>query len=139
MPKLSSNDYRLFIESSTPGTFNALLGQTSVSVDRGEVSFSTIDKASAVEVTARAMRNYAVSCEYRPDLPDATGHSRLETFYASGNALNIQVRKAPFGAGDSVYSASVRVASMALSSPLNDVNTTTVTLTTLAAPSIDAL
>jgi hypothetical protein len=139
MPKLNANDYRLFIESATPSTFNAVAGQISVSIDRGEVSFSTIDKASAVETTGRAMRNYAVSCEYRPDLPDTNGHTRLETFFGTGNALNIQVRKSPFGTGDSVYTASVRVSAMNTGAPLNDVSNITATLTALAAPSVDAL
>lgn len=139
MAKLSANDYRVFIESATPGTFNQVLGQTSVSVDRGEVSFSTIDKASAVETSGRAMRNYSVTLEYRPDLPDATGHTRLETFFASGAALNIQIRKAPFATGDIVYACSTRVANMSLGSPINDVNTLTATFATLAAPSTDTL
>lgn len=139
MPKLNANDYRLFIESATPGTFNAPAGQISVTTDRGEVSFSTIDKASAVETTGRAMRTYNLSLEYRPDLPDTNGHTRLETFYGTGNALNVQIRKSPFGTSDSVYTASVRVSAMNTGSPLNDVNTTTATLTALAAPSVDAL
>lgn len=139
MPKLSANDYRLFIESATPGTFNALLGQTSVSVDRGETSFSDIDKASTVETTRRAMRNYNVSVEYRPDLPDTTGHTRLETFYGTGAALNVQIRKSPFASGDTVYAASVRVATMNTGAPLNDVSSITATLATLGAPSTDLL
>jgi hypothetical protein len=139
MPKLSANNYRVFIESATTGSFNVVAGQISHTIDRGEVSYSTVDKASTVEVTERAMRNYAMSMEYRPDLPDANGHARLETIYASGASAGVQVRKSPFASGDVVFACIMRVASMGASSPLNDVHATTVSLTPTAAPSTDLL
>ena len=93
MAKLSSNEYRVRVDSATPGTFAEVAGQISVTLDRGETSFSTIDKSALVETTGRAMRNYSLSLEYRPDLPDAAGHTRLETIFASGAATVIQVVK----------------------------------------------
>lgn len=139
MPKLSANNYRLFIDSASPGTFNQLAGQISHTIDRGEVSFSTIDKASTVETTERAMRNYQLSTEYKPDLPDANGHGRLETIYASGASTVIQIRKAPFGTGDVMFACAMRVSAMNGSSPMNDTHTTSVTFTPTAAPTTDAL
>jgi hypothetical protein len=139
MPKLSANNYRVYIESATPGAFNEVAGQISVTVDRGEVNFSNIDKASTVETTARAMRNYAVSMEYRPDLPDTNGHTRLETLFANGAANGVQVRKSPFAGGDVVFACSMRVGAMNFGSPLNDVNTINATFASLAAPSTDLL
>ena len=135
MAKLSSNDYRVFID--TASVFSAVAGQISTTVDRGETSFSAIDKASVVEVTGRAMRNYSLSLEYRPDLPDAAGHTRLETIFASGAATVIQVVKT--GTPTVVFACSMRVASMNTGSPLNDVNTVNVAFTPVAAPSTDVL
>ena len=99
MAKLSSNDYRVFID--TASVFSAVAGQISTTVDRGETSFSTIDKSALVETTGRAMRNYNLALEYRPDLPDTAGHTRLETVYASGAAIGVQVRKSPFAGNTS--------------------------------------
>jgi predicted secreted protein len=137
MPKLSANDYRLRVDSSSPGTFAEVAGQISVTIDRGEVNFSNIDKASTVETTLRAMRNFAVSLEYRPDLPDANGHGRLEAIYASGASTVIQVVKV--GTPTVVFSCPMRVSAFNFGSPLNDVNTINVTLTPTAAPTVDAL
>ena len=139
MPKLSANNYRVWIESSTGGTFNEVAGQISASIDRGEVNFSNIDKASTVETTARAIRNYTVSMEYRPDLPDTNGHTRLETIFASGAANGVQLRKAPFSGSDVVFACSMRVSAMNFGSPLNDVSTINATFASLAAPSTDLL
>ncbi len=137
MPKLSANDYRLRVDSSTPGTFTEVAGQISVSIDRGETSFSTIDKAALVETTGRAMRNYAVSLEYRPDLPDANGHSRLEAIYASGASTQIQIVKV--GTPTVVFQGAMRVATMNAGKPLNDVVNVTAAFTPTAAPTVDAL
>lgn len=137
MAKLSSNEYRVRVDSATPGTFAEVAGQISVTLDRGETSFSTIDKTSLVETTGRAMRNYSLSLEYRPDLPDAAGHTRLETIFASGAATVIQIVKV--GTPTVVFACSMRVASMNTGSPLNDVNTVNVAFTPVAAPSTDLL
>ena len=105
MPKLSANNYRVFIESATTGSFNVVAGQISHTIDRGEVSYSTVDKASTVEVTERAMRNYAMSMEYRPDLPDANTitvacDGRFPfTFHANGNITWVT----PEGGGGPTY------------------------------------
>lgn len=138
MPKLSANDYRLRVDSATPGTFTEVAGQISVTVDRGEVSFSTVDKASTVEVTGRAMRTYGVSLEYRPDLPDASGHGRLETIFASGAATNIQVWRVT-GTPAAVFQCQMRVSAMNTGKQLNDVNAINVTFVPTAAPTTDAL
>lgn len=137
MPKLSANDYRVRVDSATPGTFTEVAGQISVTVDRGEVSFSTIDKASTVEVTGRAMRTYGLSLEYRPDLPDASGHGRLETIFTSGAATNIQVVK--IGTPTVVFQCAMRVSAMNTGTPINDVNSVNVTFVPTAAPTTDAL
>lgn len=137
MPKLSSNDYRLRVDSATPGTFTEVAGQISVSIDRGEVSFSTIDKASTVETTGRALRNYAVSLEYRPDLPDANGHARLQAIYDSGASTVIQVVKV--GTPTVVFACPMRCTSLSMGSPLNDVITYTASFTPTGAPTTDTL
>lgn len=137
MPKLSANDYRVRVDSATPGTFTEVAGQISVTVDRGETSFSNIDKASTVETTLRALRTYGLSLEYRPDLPDANGHARLETIFASGAATNIQVVKV--GTPTVVFQCQMRVSAMNTGSPLNDVNTINVTFVPTAAPTTDTL
>ncbi len=139
MPKLSANNYRVFIDSATPGTPAQLGGQISHTIARGAVSSATIDKASTVETTARAMRNYQLTTEYKPDLPDANGHGRLETIYASGASTVIQIRKAPFETGDVVFACPMRVSAMNGASPLNDTHNTSVTFTPTGAPTTDTL
>lgn len=137
MPKLSANDYRLRVDSSSPGSFAEVAGQISVTIDRGEVNFSNIDKGSTVETTLRAMRNYALSLEYRPDLPDANGHGRLQTIYDSGASTVIQVVKV--GTPTVVFSCPMRVTAFNFGGPLNDVATINVTFTPTGAPTVDAL
>lgn len=137
MPKLSANDYRIRVDSATPGTFAEVAGQISASIDRGEVNFSNIDKASTVETTLRAMRNFAVSMEYRPDLPDVNGHDRLQTIYASGASTVIQLVKV--GTPTVVFSCPMRVSAMNFGGPLNDVATINVTFTPTGAPTVDTL
>ena len=137
MPKLSANDYRLRVDSATPGTFTEVAGQISVNVDRGEVPYAITDKASTVEITARAVRTYIVNLEYRPDLPDASGHGRLETIFTSGAATNIQVIK--IGTPTVVFQCQMRISVMNTGSPINDVNSINVTFVPTAAPTTDAL
>lgn len=137
MPKLSANDYRVRVDSATPGTFAEVLGQISCTIDRGEISFNTSDKASTVDTTGRALRTYGLSLEYKPDLPDTTGHGRLETIFASGAATVIQVVKV--GTPTVVFACSMRVASMGQTAAQNDTKAITVTFAPLAAPSTDAL
>jgi hypothetical protein len=137
MAKLSANDYRVRVDSATPGTFAEVAGQISVTVDRGEVSFSTIDKASAVETTGRALRTYGLSLEYRPDLPDASGHARLEAIFLSGASTIIQVVK--IGTPTVVFACAMRVSAMNTGKPINDVNSINVTFVPTAAPTTDTL
>lgn len=120
MPKINANNLRLFVDNGS-GTFNVVAGQISTNIDRGEVSFATVDKASTIETSDRAMRNYQITTEIKPDLPDANGYTRIETLYASGAGNAYQVRKAPYGVGDVVFACTnFRVSSMPSQMQLND-------------------
>jgi predicted secreted protein len=73
-------DYRLWIESATPGTYNMIKGNTTLSY---EASGETVDTSSKDDypwrTRAAGMRDLTVNFEIVPDLPDANGYTRFET------------------------------------------------------------
>jgi hypothetical protein len=110
MAKKLGNDYRLWIESTTPGTYNEILGQQDLAVER---QASTIDLSSKDDFPYAAqgagMRTLTINCSLLPDLPD--GFTRLETLANStvSTAFNVQIRKGGSAGTDSdaVFEGSV--------------------------------
>lgn len=80
MAKKLGSDYRLWIESATPGTYNMIKGNVSLSY---AASGSTIDTTSKDDypfsTRAAGQRDLSIDFEIVPDLPDATGYTRFET------------------------------------------------------------
>lgn len=140
-----ANDYRLWIESTTPGTYNIIAGQQDLSVSR---QGQTIDISSKDDfpyaAQAAGARNLNITLSGVASLPDATGYTRLETL---ANALtatpfNIQIRKggtAGNGTTDVVFAGSVYATDLSNPMSRNDAVKYNVTLVAAAAPTTDAL
>jgi predicted secreted protein len=95
MAKKLGNDYRLWIESSTPGTYNQILGQQSLSYSRSSNQIDVSDKNnSPYALTAAGLFDVSISLEGLADLPDATGFTLLETKFLAQTAWKFQIRKA---------------------------------------------
>lgn len=102
----------LWVESSTPGTYNLVKGQQGGKVNRnaGNVDLSTKDNAGYGS-SAPGLKDWSIDLTVIPDLPDTTGYTRLETLCnASPQApFNVQIRKngASGVTADAVFAGSV--------------------------------
>lgn len=100
MAKKLGNDYLVWVESSTAGTFNLIKGQQSVSISRDAASIDTTTKDdSGYGTSAPGLKSLKLSLDTIPNLPDASGYTRLETLCSANPQapFNIQIRKG--GAG----------------------------------------
>jgi predicted secreted protein len=80
MPQLDGNEYRLRIESTTPGTYNEIAGQQGLTKSGSTNLIDVSTKASGAYALQRVgKRNVTITCEGLADLPDANGYTRLET------------------------------------------------------------
>lgn len=144
MAKRFGNDYRLWIESATPGTYNEIRGQTSTKVNRQSGTFDTSSKDDGAYGTeGQGQRKLSMDLEIYPNLPDATGYTRLET---AANAtpqvpINFQIRKNGSSgvSGDAVFQASMNIGNFDTDFPKDGAVKATFQLSLAAAPTIDAL
>jgi predicted secreted protein len=143
MAKLLGNAYRLWIESSTPGTYNQVLGQTTLSVNRSGQPIDTSTKDDFPYGTqAAGLKTLTVDCEVYPNLPDANGYTRLETLQNGSNPVNFQIRKGGstgVSPGDVVLAGSFYILNFSQDMSKNDVVKATFQLSAAAAPTTDAL
>jgi predicted secreted protein len=140
-----ANDYRLWIESATPGTYNMILGQQDLSLTRNG---QTIDISSKDDfpyaAQAAGARTLNIALSGVADLPDATGYTRLETVALATIAtpFNVQIRKggsAGADPADVVFEGSVYATDFSNPMSRNDAVKYNVTLVAAAAPSTDSL
>lgn len=112
MSKGLGNNYWLWIESSTPATYNFIKGQQGCSVSRtaGSIDLSTKDDGGYGS-SAPGLRSWSIDLTVLPNLPDANGYTRLETLANASPqvAFNVQIRKgaATGVSGDVVFAGSV--------------------------------
>jgi hypothetical protein len=93
MKKLGNN-YLLQVESSTPGTYNTIAGQQTLSVNRSAGTIDTTDKTEFPYGSSRSgSRSVSIQFGCIPDLPDANGYDRLITLAndAQGDPFNIRI------------------------------------------------
>ena len=77
MAVLLGNNYMLWVESSTPGTFNMLKGQGTLADSRSQATIDTSDKTSSGYATsAYGLITLKLSLDVRVNLPDASGYTR---------------------------------------------------------------
>lgn len=108
MAKKLGNDYRLFVQSSTAGTFNQPAGQGNLTRDGGKAFQSNATKdQEGVDTQSPGLRTISLKQELIPDLPDANGYTRMETLDKSNTAEIYQIRKKPFATGDVVFECSM--------------------------------
>lgn len=144
MAKKLGNDYLVWVESATAGTFNVVKGQQSVSISREAGSIDTTTKDDqGYGTSAPGLKSLSISLDTIPNLPDATGYTRLETLCnASPSApFNIQIRKGgpAGGPGDVVFAGLVYGNISSTEFGQNDAVKAKVAFTAAAAPTTDVL
>ena len=145
MAKKLANDYRLWIESATPGTYNMIKGQQDLSVTRNGQQIDTTSKDDfPYGTSAPGTRQLSLSVSILPDLPDANGYTRLETqaLAASPVPVNFQIRKnGASGAdpADVVFKGSFYITDFNHDLGQNNAVKATCTLVASAAPTTDVL
>lgn len=144
MAKKLGNDYLLWVETATAGTFALVKGQQSISItrDAGSIDTSTKDDAG-YGTSAPGLKSLKISLDTIPNLPDATGYTRMETLCnASPQApFNVQIRKGGPTAtsADAVFGGSVNGNIDSTEFGQNDAVKSKITFTAAAAPTIDTL
>lgn len=140
MAKKLGSDYRLFIQSTTAGTFNQPAGQGNLSVDRGKGFSSNATKdQEGVDTQIPGLRTITVKQDITPDLPDANGYTRMETLDKSNAAEVYQIRKKPFAPTDVVFECSMYTSLDSSGFDQGASVKTPVTLQPAAQPTVDSL
>jgi Phage tail tube protein len=144
MSKGFGNDYLLWIESTTPGTYNLIKGQQGLNqAGQTELIDTSTKDNFPYGTSAPGLRSVSIDCEFIPDLPDANGFTRMETIANTAPAVsvNFQIRKGGPTATDTdkVFSAKMFVTNFVKSFGQNEPRRATCTLVLDAAPTIDAL
>jgi hypothetical protein len=143
--KKLGNDYRLWIESATPGTYSEIKGQHDMTVNRQTQQIDTSSKDDfPYGTSAPGLKTMTINCEIGPDLPDANGYTRLETeaLSATPTPVNFQIRKggsAGADPADTVLEASFYIGDFNTSMGKNAQLLVNFTLTLAAAPTTDVL
>lgn len=142
MAKLLGNDYRLWLESTTPGTYHEIKGQTTLKISRQAQQIDTSTKDDFPYGTqAPGLKSLTIDFEIYPNLPDATGYTRFETLSQGTAPTKFQIRKggASGDTDDAVFEASLYIGNFDTDMSKNDVLKVTGQLTLSAAPTIDTL
>lgn len=143
MKKLG-NDYLLWVESSTAGTYNLIKGQQSLGISRDAGSIDTTTKdESGYGTSAPGLKSLKISLDTIPNLPDATGFTRLETLASAAPAVpfNVQIRKGGANGtnADVVFAGSVYGNIASTEFGQNDAVKAKIEFTAAAAPTTDTL
>ncbi|HEX7742278.1 MAG TPA: phage tail tube protein [Sphingobium sp.] len=142
MAKKLGNDYRLWIESATPGTYNEIKGGTTLKISRQSQTIDTSTKDDFPYGTqAPGLKSLTIDSELYPNLPDANGYARLEAGAQGSAAVKFQIRKggSTGAGGDVVFAASMYVGNFNTDMGKNDVVKCDFQLTLESAPTTDAL
>lgn len=143
MAKLLGNNYRLWIESTTPGTYNIIKGQQSLSYDRGANTIDTSTKDDTPYATsAPGLFDTKISCDGIADLPDANGFQRLETQFKAQATVKFQIRRggaAGATPADVAFEGQCNILSLPVEFGQNDVVKYKMELGIAAAPTVDTL
>lgn len=144
MAKKLGNDYLLWVESAVQGTFNLVKGQQTLSISRdaGSIDTSTKDE-SGYGTSAPGLKSLKISLDMLPNLPDASGYTRLETLCNAAPAVpfNVQIRKGGQNgaAADVVFAGSVYGNLDSTEFGQNDAVKAKATFSAAAAPTTDVL
>ena len=143
MAKKLGNDYRLWIESATAGTYNEIKGQQELKINRSSTPVDTTTKDDFPYGTqAAGLKQLSLDFKCLPNLPDANGYTRFETLASGSNPVNFQIRKGgASGASpaDVVFAASMYIGSCNTDFAMNSPVGYDGQLTLAAAPTTDQL
>ena len=145
MAKLLGNNYRLWLESATPGTYNEIKGQSNLVVNRSSSLIDTSSKDDGAYGTqAPGLKSLTIDVTLVPNLPDANGYTRLQTAALASptTASLFQIRKnGSTGAdpADVVFQASMYIANLNNTLNKNAAVDASFQLSLAAPPTIDAL
>lgn len=136
------NDYKVYIESTTPGTYNVIRGQRECSRSGSQATFSLGNKDTApYDPQAPGTKTVGLSLVVTPDLPDTNGYTRAETVAnaTSATPVGVQIRKSPYSGSDVVFEADMYITGFNGNFPYNGEVTTNMEFSLAAAPTVDAL
>lgn len=143
MAKKLGNDYRLWIETITPGTYTEIKGQQQLSMSRQSQAIDTTTKDNFPYGTqASGTKTLTIDVDLVPDLPDALGYTRLETISKGSLPVKFQIRKggsAGATPADVVFEANMYVGGVDVSYGQNDVIKAKTSLSLESAPTTDTL
>jgi predicted secreted protein len=143
MAKKLAKDYLLWVESATPGTYNLVKGQQTLSLQESSSSVDTTTKDDYPwSTSAPGSRSVTIDFSCVPDLPDSTGYTRLETIAAATTPqVNIQIRKGGASATgtDAVFAGLMNVVSKNTTADNNNPIASKWQLSNAAAPTTNAL
>jgi len=136
------NDYRLWVESTTLGTYNLVLGQQSLAYGRkaNTIDISTKDNTPYAS-SAPGLFDVSVTLDGIADLPDTTGFTRVETQFKAQTATKFQIRKGGTSGTDSdkVLAATFYILDFSVDFAQNDAVKYKLALGLASAPTTDAL
>lgn len=143
MGKLNSNNYRLWIESSTPGTYNQIAGQTDLSYTRSSGQIDTSDKNNSPYATSTAgLFDVGVTLSGKADLPDATGLTLADTKFKAQTSWKFQIRKGGSSGADPadvVFAATCNILELSYDMSQNSAVGYALKLSLASAPTTDVL
>jgi len=140
MAKKLGSDYRLFVQSTVPATFNQPAGQGNLSIDRGKAFSSNATKdQEGVDTQSPGLRTITIKQDLTPDLPDANGYTRIETLDKSNATEVYQIRKKPFATADVVFECLMYTSLDSTGLDQGASVKTPLTLQPAAQPTVDAL
>lgn len=94
MAKTLGSEYRLWVKAASGDTFNLLKGETTLKISRQRSGVPAATKDDwPNEPELPGGRKITITVECLPDLPDATGYSRMETIMAGNAPEEFQIRK----------------------------------------------
>ena len=144
MAKKLGNDYRVWVESATAGTYNEIKGQQDLKISRQAASIDTSTKDDGSYGTqAPGQKSLTLDFSFIPNLPDANGYTRFEARALASPqvATKFQVRKggSAGATGDVVFEASMWTGNFDTDYGRNGAVTCTGQLTLESPPVIDLL
>lgn len=142
MAKKLGNDYRLWIESTSSGTYNQIAGQQSLQYTRTANPIDTSTKDNfPYATTAAGLFEVGITLEGIADLPDTNGYTRAETQFKAGTATKFQIRKGGSSASssDAIFEGTMNILELSPNFGQNDSLKYTLRLGAASAPTTDAL
>ena len=137
------NDYRLWVEGATAGTYAMILGQQDLKYSRKATTIDTSTKDNAPYATAAAgLFQISITLNGIAQFPDATGFSQVETNFKAQISTNFQIRKGGAGGvspGDVVFACKMNILELSTDFGQNKPLSYVMGLDLSTAPTVDTL